>query len=1460
MNHQQSPGQSNRFPPKSAFLLSQEHGESNKNMSAKFDLLLSASNLLTRSDTIDTGLQHLTQMIVECWELSFCRIFLLNDEATYLETVALSPLPENSNTFSWRAEVGEQTAVSDWPHLDELLAKHRSTVIKITGKRGHILKKWSQLLALDHDLQSQLLLPLRTYDNVLGLLELGQLKSWAEAPFTPEKQQLAVAVAEQTAVHIERTQLLQKAKQSRDYFQTFSQASNALVMSDDPDKVWQTIMAQAYEVAAANRVRMFLIDAESYWAKDVTESGQNNARELLPHSKAMQIMHTGEHRIITNNISENEAGLTYMGNGAQATIGMPVSINGQRIGVMWFYYDDPRHFPQAEIEALQLYVNQAAIAYQNARRLKEVTHLHRAAEALGKAENVQEVLYQIVRNACQLLEADSAALFSYDRARNKFDPEYSVAYGIADDIWKQSQKSGPRIAGTAHSIFQAGWVGVHNVKDKDKYRFLGSWTQNILDEMGVHSFQAIALKLDDEQLGILYVNYKKIHAFFPEEQRIARIFGNHAAQALRNAQLLSRVRKARKTAGIVANVSTLANLEETLFAITTGLHDALRCDVVSVHVYDDSRERLLPLPTVYGAYYPERLNGVEKPNSPVVQLVQQKIKRLIAPDVSVEPLFKGSRFSRDEEIVSTAVFLLQFGGHIVGALFVNYRQPHSFLGAELEDIELLANQAAVAIHNAQLYERTQQRAAALKALHEASQAITSSLNRDTILQQIAAQACTLLNSPRREIAYTSIWLVEEERYARVVATHPPEKLTQTQDVVGDKLDVYAAKNGRRGIMSRVIQSGTFELVENVSTDPDYLATQTSTTSEMVVPILSDGKVIGAINVEHSSFDAFDREDVKALESLAMQATIAIQNAQLFKRTEEQKVTLEALFKAGKALSRSLDLNTLLNEIVAQAFSLTGAIGTRAQFSCLVMGNGEALEFVAAYPPERLEHLKNEIGQIDLRVEERFGVIGRAFKTGQPQLVVDVHEDGNYLIYDSKTRAELAVPLKIGEKVIGVINVEHPDKGVFDQLDRSALISLAGQAVVAIQNAETHRETAILQKVSEAFAGELNKEEILKRVLEAAVELTNAPESSILFWDKDKKLYHPAYTIDSSGNVFPYQTTARKKGTTHKIMKTQSTIVVNDVLKLPNANPTLTKKGRRSIVGVPVIRNGRSTAVLHVYSSEPNLFQEQQVQQLETLAGITGVALTKVQHYEELKKTKGMVGARTALAWMGMASTAWRHNIEGDAVNIRNAADLVRLDVKKQVVDAEIITLINQKLDLIHQLANQILDRPITPPLSSEEGVGFVVVNDLLRERTLQLWEDGKYAGLLKPIFKLKATKNRMVWASSEWLRRALDLVIDNAGNAMVHTPTKQLTITTAVSNNQIQIAIQDTGRGIPEDVQAQLFTGDLNLPKREGHLGRGLLMVQAIMETYGGEVCVQASNSEGTVMLLSLPVAEVNES
>lgn len=1478
------------------------------------------------------------------------------------------------------------------------------------------------------------IVPLLARDQAIGLLVADN--KFTKNPITREDEERLLTFANTAAMGIEKNRLLEETAVSRNRLRTYYSASNALVLSTDPDLVWRDIVHQAQKTAHASGARMVLIDMETDTITDLILSDSDDVdveSAIRPNGLSMAVMNSGQPQIVEDFEREKErANPSFFKRGIRAAVGLPVSVNRLRIGVMWVYYSEPRRFVQSEVEALQLYVNQAAIAYENARRLKELEHLRQAAESLAVAADLQSVLEQIVLGARQVLQSDSAVIWSYDNTHRRFDLEHSIHSGIPANVWQKHIKAGPSKGGTAETAMELGWIGVQNVDDLQKYHFIGETTHGLLQETGVRSFQGIALRVGEEKLGVLYVNYNSLHSFSTEEQEIARTFANHAALALRNARLLSRLGKARQVSSIVANVTTLAKLEETLNSVVVGTHDALGCDAVTLHVYDQEKSKVILPPTIYGVREERPFHEPPTSDSPVMFMLNHAQKMQIADNAAEDQLFTDSGFMAGEDVASYAAVRLSVGIATVGVMFIFHRQQRHFTEEELEHVELFANQAAVAIYNAQLFERRNRRTAVLEAIYAAGKAVNSTLKRDEVLNHIAEQAWRLVSFPNRQITYASIWLRHGPNQAILVAAYPPEELNHTRRAVGGSIISRSSdRNGPNGILWRVFDSGLSELVENVREDPDYLPSHETTLSELVVPIVLEHEVVGVINVEHSEYDAFDAENTRALEALAAQAAIAlqnarlyqtvvshaelldaaamvasyansqldeeqlldnvvhiiserihvyhvavflldsanefalmrsasssngrklvesgfklavtsqslvgtavrrgeyilvsdvkqdqrfwpnpelpktqaeltfplkvqgnvigvldvqstevlhladediralqtmtnqlanaIQNARLFAQAQGQTSALRVLYEAGQAVISSLDINSTLDTIVEKAWELTEANGRKARFSCILMNSGSKLDFLAAYPPEALAALHKNVGSISLETDGPAGITGRAFKTGQPQLVHDVREDPDYIIHDGETCSELVVPIRVNNNIIGVINIEHPETNAFSEQDQSTLISLAAQAAIAIQNAEAFREAQILQRMGVSLASTLNLDEMLQIILDAAMELSGTTSGSILFWDEVQERYFPAYASSGPGQKpQQYSTSARVEGGfTRYVIEQRKPFMIYDSLIEENINPMVIAKKRRSLIGVPVQAEGKVIAVLHVHSKEPQQFFEHQVTLLQTLANQAGMAIAKATQHEELKKTKGLVGARTALAWMGMASNAWRHSIEGDAVNIRNLVNTVLPRITELVEEGVLSQEVTDDLKIISGLAENIFNHPITPPLRSEQGAAAISVNELIQERLAQLWEDDKYARLAFPETALASTDQVTVWVSPEWLRLALDLVVDNGIEAMEGCPVQQLRIETAVTDHQtLEIIVQDSGRGIPAELLPVLFQyTDIREP-RAGNLGRGLLMVQAILQTYGGDVYVKDSTPEGTQMVLCLPIYDQHQ-
>ncbi|MCP4420254.1 MAG: GAF domain-containing protein, partial [Chloroflexi bacterium] len=359
------------------------------------------------------------------------------------------------------------------------------------------------------------IIPLLARDQAIGLLVADN--KFTKSPISHEDEERLLTFANTAAMGIEKNRLLQETAVSRNRLRSYYSASNTLILSTDPELVWRDIVQQAQKTAHASGARLVLIDLETGRISDLilSDSDDVDVNSIIrPNGLSMAVMNSGLPQVVEDfEKDQDRANPSFFQRGIRAAVGLPLTVNRLRIGVMWIYYAEPHRFATSEVEALQLYVNQAAIAYENARRLKELEHLRQAAESLAGAADLQAVLEQIVLGARQVLQSDSAVIWSYDNARLTFDLENSIHSGIPTNVWQKHSKSGPSKGGTAETAMELGWIGVQDVDDLQKYHFIGETTHGLLQATGVKSFQGIALRVGVEKLGVLYVNYNKQHSF-----------------------------------------------------------------------------------------------------------------------------------------------------------------------------------------------------------------------------------------------------------------------------------------------------------------------------------------------------------------------------------------------------------------------------------------------------------------------------------------------------------------------------------------------------------------------------------------------------------------------------------------------------------------------------------------------------------------------------------------------------------------------------------------------------------------------------------------------------------------------------------------------------------------------------------------------------------------------------------
>ncbi len=253
-----------------------------------------------------------------------------------------------------------------------------------------------------------------------------------------------------------------------------------------------------------------------------------------------------------------------------------------------------------------------------------------------------------------------------------------------------------------------------------------------------------------------------------------------------------------------------------------------------------------------------------------------------------------------------------------------------------------------------------------------------------------------------------------------------------------------------GISGAAAESRQPVNVGDVHADERYLSALDAVRSELAVPMIARGRLVGVIDLESTRPDAYAKRDVALLSLIASRVASAVDNARLYKRVEQNHKTLKVLTQLTKEFSSILDLDTLLAKIAGGVRSLIQYDG----FSVLLVDDGEQV----------LKH------RFSLRFDQRKtediplsrGVTGAAVRARHAIRVADTSSDERYIETSTGIRSEVAVPLIVNDRVIGVMDIESERVNFFTEEHSRTLGLLAPQVAASIENARLYEEVASRQ--------------------------------------------------------------------------------------------------------------------------------------------------------------------------------------------------------------------------------------------------------------------------------------------------------------------------------------------------------------------------------------------------------------
>ncbi len=464
--------------------------------------------------------------------------------------------------------------------------------------------------------------------------------------------------------------------------------------------------------------------------------------------------------------------------------------------------------------------------------------------------------------------------------------------------------------------------------------------------------------------------------------------------------------------------------------------------------------------------------------------------------------------------------------------------------------------------------------------------------------------------------------------------------------------IWPAEVGRGSAAGRSILDRAIVHIPDVRSDPDYrqgsVAEIANFRSVLGVPMLRDGVPIGTMTVNRSQAGPFPDRQIELLKTFADQAVIAVENVRLFKeldaRNRDLTVTLEQQTATGEILrvisSSPTDVQPVFDSIAASAKRLC-----EAEFCHIFRFDGTLLHFVGHHglAPEGIEAIRRAYPL----PPGRASAAARAVLSGQIEHIPDVHADPDYahgaIARLVTYRSIVGVPLLQEGRAIGAIAVARSVAGLFPDRQVELLKTFADQAVIAIQNVRLFQELdartqdltrsvgelRALGEVSQAVSSTLDLEAVLATIVSRAVQLSGSRSGIVYEYEEATETFHARATHQITPEYLevlrsePVHLGEGAMGTAAMLQKPVQVADVQDERQLvaPQARTHLIRLGLRSLLAMPLIREGRLLGGLVIFRGEVGAFAPEVVATMQTFATQSVLAIQNARLFVEIQRQK-----------------------------------------------------------------------------------------------------------------------------------------------------------------------------------------------------------------------------------------------
>jgi diguanylate cyclase (GGDEF)-like protein/PAS domain S-box-containing protein len=897
----------------------------------------------------------------------------------------------------------------------------------------------SRYISGSTETKSEYSLPMAVAGRIIGVLNL---ESPEVDAFNERARRMLAAFVDDAALAIENVRLLNAAEVHSRQMGLLNDITRSAVEIVDFREMLSTLADRMGELVNADdcfitlwdeEVKRVIPGAASESGHDEFSSVQDKPNVtiltelVLRKNKAIVIDDTHTSPLIDLNIAEHYT--------ARSVLSLPLVANRRKHGAVTIEFNEVHKFTSREISICEQGAGQIALAIARTwsldiarRRAQEADNLRQATAAVSSSLDLSHVLDSILVRLEEVVPNDSACIFLLDEdhlkavaGRGLPEPEQAIGnvYPI-DALYLETQR-------------QKQPVIISDAQEDHRFKQWGG-TDYVRGWMGV------PLRGRGKTIGYLTLDSRRVGAFDDRSGSLAQAFANQAAIALENSQLYEdaqqRAEEAETLRQAGAIVAATLQQDEAIQRILDQLARVVPYDSASVQLLGDGY-----LEIVGGLGWPEQENiiGYQFPlpgDNPNTAVIRQRKPQILSDASTAYPTFGEIPHSHIRSWMGVPLIVHD---HVVGMLAMDSTQSNFYTRDHARLASAFADQVAIVIENARLYAAEQLRVQQLDALRATAADISAELEEARLLKTILERAVTLLGATGGELSVYE----EEMNELLLVSSH-----NMGRDLSGSRMKIG---EGAMGISAERMEPLVIQDYSSwAGRSPQYV--NGSWHGVMASPLTFYGRLMGVIAIVDSNEKReFTDSDLQMLNMFAQQSAIAVENARLFQEAKEAAERRAVLHRASQEIVAASfepeQIYIAIHNAVEQLMS--------AEAFAITLHDEDNREFEAVY-------LVDKRGRIPVnRMSDDQGLSGHILKTGEPIYIENYPETQEIKAVSfgdpELSKSILAVPLRLGDKVIGMLSTQSYKPNVYTVEDQYLLEMLAAHAANSLENARLFKE-------------------------------------------------------------------------------------------------------------------------------------------------------------------------------------------------------------------------------------------------------------------------------------------------------------------------------------------------------------------------------------------------------------------